>query len=299
MNIENHTNESDALAALLEQSGRYRVLRAVPPPFTNMPPDGCPPDAKCVALVDIESSGLDPANDEMIELAIMLLFVSANGELLSHFGPVSWLQQPSRPLGSQIIQITGLTDSDLAGKSINDAMAIQLLDRADLLVAHNARFDAAWIERRFPPVAERAWACSCSEIPWLQLGFEGRAQNHLLGQHGWFSSAHRAAADVWSLFHLLQEKRHDPGSTIERTHLQRLLKASSTSSVLVEAVNAPYSAKDRFKARQYRWNPDRKIWFKEMGNDDLAAERSWFRSNELPPFRTVTITACERHRSGV
>ncbi|MGB7408907.1 MAG: hypothetical protein WA908_10405 [Pontixanthobacter sp.] len=75
-----------------------------------------------------------------------------------------------------------------------------------------------------------------------------------------------------------------------------MLDASAQTSFLVEAVRAPYAAKDRLKARQYRWNPGRKIWSKELGQQNLAAERSWYRVNDLPPFRTSPITACERHR---
>src|SRR5690606_26525855 len=36
--------------------------------------------------------------------------------------------------------------------------------------------DLAWIEQRYPKLKGRAWACSCSEIDWLKLGYEGRSQ---------------------------------------------------------------------------------------------------------------------------
>ena len=189
-----------------------------------------------------------------------------------------------------------MSDADLAGQAIDDCVAFKLLERADLYIAHNAQFDSSWIERRYPPISARAWACSCSEIPWLELGFEGRTQNHLLMQHSLFANAHRAGDDVWSLFQLLSQTRPDPRTGKEETHLQRLLTASATSSVMVEAIGAPFGAKDKLKARQYRWNPDRKIWRKEMAQSDLVAERSWFRIHDLPPFRTENITACERHR---
>lgn len=295
MTIEHEECSSDALAAMLEQDARYRVLRAVPRRTTNMP-GGPPPHGKCLCLVDVETTGLDQENDHIIELAIMLLFVDNDANVIGHFGPLSWLQDPGIPLDSKITAITGLTDADLAGQAINDEMAFRLLDRADCYIAHNARFDAAFIERRYPPISARPWACSCSEVPWLQLGFEGRAQSHLLVQHSMFANAHRAGDDVWSLFQLLQQKRCDPCSKVKRTHLQRLIMASATNSVRVEAVKAPYGAKDRLKARQYCWNPRRKIWSKEMAFADLAAERSWYRQNELPPFRTETVTASERHR---
>src|SRR5690606_2151753 len=232
----------------------------------------------------------------MIELAIMLVFVSPDGEIAGHFGPVSWLEDPGVPLDPRIELLTGLTDADLAGKRINDVAAFGLLDRADLLVAQNAKFDAAWIERRYPRLAGRAWACSCADIDWLELGYEGRAQQHLLVQHGWFANAHRAGDDVWSLFHLLRQRQADPGGGRVRSHLSRLIEAADTDTAWVEAVGAPYSAKERLKARSYRWDAQRRTWGRELGVHQLAAERAWFGSAGLPMFTVRPMTARERHR---
>lgn len=291
-----HQYDSDVLVDLLEQDQRYRVLRAVPAPYTDMPEDGVPPEGRCVAIIDVETTGLDIEHDKLIELAIMLVFVNDDGAVLSHLGPVSWLEDPRMIIDPKITLLTGLAAHHLAGKKINDKAASALIDRADLCVAHNARFDAAWIERRFLQHKGKAWACSCSEIDWLTLGYEGRAQQHLLAQHGWFSNAHRAGDDVWSLFHLLRCEQSGPGNHPRRSHLQRLLDASGQDTLMCEAVNAPYAAKGKLKARQYHWNPTRKVWAKELRHSVLAAERSWYRQNALPIFRTSPITAFERHR---
>lgn len=291
-----HTYDSDVLIDLLESDERYRILRSVPPQYIDMPSDGTPPDGRCIAILDTETTGLNVEEDKLIELAIMLLFVDDAGNIISHMGPISWLEDPQVIIDPRITMLTGLAAHHVAGKSINDSMAASLLDRADLIVAQNAQFDAAWIEQRYPNLKGKAWACSCREIDWLQLGYEGRSQQHLLMQHGWFSNAHRAADDVWSLFHLLQHEQFDSGSNVRRTHLQRLLETSAQNTFMCEAVNAPFASKDKLKARQYRWNAGRKVWCKELANSDLAAERSWYRHNALPIFQTIPITACDRHR---
>lgn len=285
----------ERLAKQLEQHERYRVLRAVPHAQFNMPP-GAPPDGTCIALVDVETSGLDIDQHEVVELAILLVWVDLEGEVIAHHKPVSWLHEPAAPLEPIITRITGLTDEDLRGKCIDDGLAVALLDRADLLVAHNASFDRAWIEQRYPSVVDKPWACSVSEINWLRLGFEGRSQQHLLWQHGWFSSAHRAADDTWSLLHLLRQNRTDPATGEERTHLSRLLQASARSTEMVEAIGAPFSGKDRLKARGYKWNSKGRFWHRELDPSDLVAEREWFATAGLPPFRSRTLTACDRHR---
>ena len=203
MKFDHLNPDHEDAAARLEIDDNFRVLRAVPKPFSTMPQNGAPPDGRCIVIVDLETSGLDPERDAIIELALMMVFVDDDGHVFGHFGPLSWLEDPGVPLEPEISMITGLANHHLNGQSIPDDFVADMLDRADLLVAHNAPFEVSWLERRFPAIAGKRWACSMRDIPWLHLGLDGRAQTALLMQHGWFSSAHRAAADVWALFWLL------------------------------------------------------------------------------------------------
>jgi DNA polymerase-3 subunit epsilon len=231
---------------------------------------------------------------------------------LAHFPIYSWLEDPGFSLDPQIIRLTGLQDKDLAGKKIDDEAVARLLDRSDLIVAHNAAFDAAWIEQRWPQLAGRAWACSCVEIDWLSLGLDGRGQQYLLQQHGWFSRAHRAAGDVWSLFWLLLQSRPeregqgalvpigaDDGTVLfTPTHLQRLLAASVRPSIKIEAIGVPFSKKALLAQRGYRWDPGlkRRYWWRELNPRDVEAEQVWFSRHGFPEPRCVPISAHERHR---
>ena len=287
--------DTEALAQALAQHEDYRVLRRVPRPYSAMPHMGAVPDGRCIAIIDTETTGLDSTDDVIIELAVLLCFVDDAGELVGHFGPISWLADPGRELDPRISLITGLDSRQLEGQMINDEHAFGLLDRADLILAHNARFDAKFIERRYPDLAGRAWACSCSEIDWPELGFEGRSQSALLAHLGWFSDAHRGKADVWSLFWLAQHRSRDEDG-VNRTHLARLLEASRQETVMVEARRAPFAVKDRLRARGYHWNPVGRFWQIELSPQAAEHERSWGYREGLPAMTTRPITACERHR---
>ncbi|MEE4540171.1 MAG: 3'-5' exonuclease [Erythrobacter sp.] len=299
---------SEVLADRLSEYPDYRVLRSLPPPYASMPANGAPPSGRCIALLDCETTSLDAASGTIIELAIKLLWVDEAGNLLGHFPIFSWQQDPGHSLDEKIVQLTGLTHTDLAGKTIDDQAVGRLLDRADLLCAHNARFDSEWILQRWPDLWEKPWACSCTEMPWQEIGFEGRSQPFLLQQHGWFARAHRAPDDVWALFWLLQQSRPDPNSDYggdngangraARTHLQRLIAASDRETVRVEAANAPFAKKDVLRARGYSWDahPLRKVWRRELPPEAVEAEQLWFQREGLPSPRLVPITARERHR---
>ena len=297
MKIEHLNPAHEDAARRLETDENFRVLRAVPKPFSTMPGNGAPPDGRCVVLIDLETSGLDPDRDKIIELALMMVFVDDRGLVAGHFGPLSWKEDPGVPLEPEIVMLTGLANQNLTGHRIPDAMVAGMLDRADLLVAHNCMFEIAWLERRYPSIAGKPWACSMRDLPWLHLGLDGRAQTALLMQHGWFSPAHRAAADVWSLFSLLGETRTGWLKGVPQTHLQRLLKAADRTTVMVEAKDAPFSAKDRLKNRGYSWHAGPpKFWRKELEPMAVKHERTWFKIEGLPESATRPITASVRHR---
>lgn len=283
-------------ARRLERNSGYRVLRAVPPAYSIMPDDGCPPDGKCIAIVDLETSGLNPETDAIIELALMLIWTDPAGEVIAHMGPLSWFEDPGVTLDPRITMLTGIGSQDLTGKKIPDPTVVGMLSRADLLVAHNAAFEISWLERRYPELKGAAWACSMKDIDWLMAGLDGRAQQHLLAQHGWFAGAHRAGEDVWSLFVLLMLRRRGWGADQLRTHMQRLLAGAQRTTTMVEAQGAPISKKDLLKARDYRWNPGERFWAKELDNVLVAHEQAWFYCNGLPAPTLRTITASERHR---
>lgn len=296
LNTEHLAPDAEALASELEAQAGYRVLRRVPEPYTSLPHLGPAPEGKCIAILDTETTGLDSEHDVIIELAIQLVFVGNEGEVIGYSAPHSWLEDPERELDPRISMVTGLGAQHLRGHKIDDDFARGLLDRADLIVAHNAAFDAGFIERRYPDLAGKAWACSCDEIDWLKLGFEGRSQSALLAHVGWFSDAHRAAADVWALHWLLQHRQRGPGERGSRTYLARLIEASEQPTVMIQAERAPFSKKDLLRARGYRWNAPKKFWEIELAPERVEHERAWGYRHGLPAMTMRHITAQERHR---
>ncbi|WP_411290265.1 exonuclease domain-containing protein [Sphingorhabdus sp.] len=209
-----------------ETNAACKVLHQVPEPF-EIVPDAIPDGGRIIAICDVETTGLDTNQDPIIELAIMLVTVDADGRVVGVMPPRSWLEDPGVRLDPRIIAVTGITDADIAGQKIDDRQALAMLARASLVIAHNAKFDVSFIERRLPEAAGKDWACSCSEIEWPQLGFDSRVQGYLMMQSGWFNTAHRAAADVWSLYWLLQQLHGD------QTLLQRLLWTSDQPTLTI------------------------------------------------------------------
>lgn len=246
-------------------------------------------------VVDTETTGLDPEIDKIIELAIQRFRYDELGRIFQVGEPRVWLEDPSQPLDPMITKITGITDEMLAGKKIDDDMACKLLRTADLVIAHNAAFDRPFVDRRLPEINDRAWACTYAEPDWRELGFDGGALSHLLTQCGWFYDGHRADNDILALLHLLAHELPD-GQTI----LSDLLVRSNRPSLRVNAIDAPFDAKDRLKAHGYRWNPTLRFWSKEIPEADRDTEDGWLKSDVYRSYGAPAyhpITALERYKS--
>lgn len=285
--------DTERAAALLEAHPDYRVLRSLPPPDL-LPLPQAEGRLRTAALLDTETTSLDPATGAIIELAICTVTFDARGRIVA-IGPMhDWLEDPGHPLPPEITRLTGLRDADLAGRRVDDAVALTLLSDADLIVAHNARFDAAWIERRYPAIAGKPWACSMRDIDWRELGYEARQLGALLAEvAGFFNARHRADADVAALVALL-------ASTLNsgRTACSEMMLAAQRPTVRIAARGAPFEVKDRLKGRGYRWDPQGRCWWLEVAMDACDSEVAWLADQAACLHPAIqTITWHQRHRT--
>ena len=223
-------------------------------------------------VVDVETTGLSVSDDVIIELAMRRFRWDDAGRITTVGQRWSWLEDPHRPIGDDIAKLTGLDDAMLAGKRIDDHGASLILSSATLVIAHNAAFDRPRVEARLTGVAGLAWGCSCAEIPWRDLGFDGRSLGYLLAQIGFHNAAHRASDDVDSTIALLAHEVA-PG----RTALAELVERSSRDTWIVRAKGAAFEMKDALKARGYRWDGGRSVWWIEV--EERAPEEWWLAGN--------------------
>ena len=192
----------EQLAASLEQSGDYRVLRRVP--VVTRYADSEPATVKRLGLiVDIETTGLDPVGDRIIELACLPFHFSSEGVLYDVLPGYAGFEDPGQPLHEEVIRLTGITDDQLRGQKLDDQIVTSLATPANLIIAHNAAFDRCFLERRFPLFVDKPWACSMGQVPWAEEGLGSAKLDYLLGRLGFFFDDHRAMADCRAVLHLL------------------------------------------------------------------------------------------------
>lgn len=226
--------------------------------------------------IDVETTGLDVNTGKVIELAIRRFRYDAEGIVTDIDEAFEWREDPGEPLHPDISALTGLTDADLAGREIDVGDATRLLRSASFVVAHNSGFDRAWVERRLPDAAGLNWCCSMRHVDWRARGFDGRVLGYLLLQHGYYHCGHRASADVDALIQML---RHEDAHG--RAALSEMIETGAKPSWIVRARGAHFDLKDELRSRGYRWDPapDRKVWWREVADEDLVKEQFWLAAN--------------------
>ena len=270
MTIQNDAASFEAALRLCASREDVRILRRMRPIselVNSGPPIG---STRRIAIVDTEATSVDVQTAEVIEIAAAVVLVDDAGEMRAVEETRRGLRDPGIPIPAEVQRLTGISNDDVAGRALNVPRWEALLGGSDLIVAHNSAYDAPIVERLLPGIKGHAWACSMREIDWAAHGFDGAKLGHLLMQIGYFTTGHRADADVISLAHLLT---HRPDGV--RPLMAELIARAAQPSLRFEATGAPFDKRHLLKARGYRWDAREKVWWREIAEAAHEAEALW------------------------
>ena len=221
-------------------------------------------------LVDLETSGLDPAKDCPVEAAWAVYSLEHRTLLHAH----SWLVDPRSYRGDAIENIRDLSsvhkitpamweESGMPWASV-ERMVAKTSGRVDAIVAHNASFDRRWF--RDEAIQAKPWICTLNGVRWPEAG-KSRRLGDIALEHGVaVIDAHRALPDVQTLARLLTmvaRLGHDVGAILERG-----LRPTSVYVVADTDFDAARNA--LAKEHGFAWVGDRKVWERTMADEDAA-----------------------------
>ncbi len=228
------------------------------------------------AVLDVETTGRDSQTDKIIEIGIRLFrFHKETGEVLFRDDGYGELEDPGAPLRPEIIRITGITDEVLKGKWIDWSEVSARLEKAQIILAHNASFDRGFVDRKVPLSPTKVWGCSFKQIDWTSKGFPSQKLEILAIYHGFFSTAHRALADADALLHLLAMPDPQGG----QPYLKELLENARRKQAVVSATYSPFETKGLLKGRNYQWDSEKRVWSKMVFLEEVEAEKEWLAEN--------------------
>lgn len=297
-------NDDEAIRHL-ENSGRYRVIQRLDP--QNHYCQGQPTTARTGVVIDTETTGLDTSKDKIIELGLIAFEYDAGSGLIYRIlHSYNGFEDPQEPLSDIVKQITGITDDMLSGEHLDDEQIRSWLEKADLIIAHNAAFDRQIVERRFPGFENANWACTMNDVCWQDEDISSFKLDYIAFRLGYFFDGHRAINDARATLHLLTR----PLPTSGKLAMAGLLSAARVESHRLFAVDAPFDKKDDLKARGYQWladfgysdrhgKPRKGVWSTVVPAATIEAEQQWLTDTVYQGKRdryiAKVITARERY----
>lgn len=194
-------------------------------------------------LLDTETTGFGET-DEPIEVAFSLIEVSAEGHLVEEIRTYSGLRQPSVAISAKAQSVHGIKATDVYGKELDNKLIKELIESADILVAHNADFDARMLRSIYPGIMEKVWRCTYRQWPWPKTSCQKLADAAMmLGIE--IKQTHRALEDVNVLKDCLL------ASYKERSYCAQLINAGPHRLGRTRAYSALNSAKALTPETQY------------------------------------------------
>lgn len=294
-------SQDQAAIEHLQASGNYRVLQRLQAPERYF--EGKPDMPRIGLVVDTETTGLDTEKDKIIELGFVAFeYDAGTGKIYRILHTYDGFEDPKEPLSEIVKELTGIDDVMVKDQQLDDVEIKQWLDKATLLIAHNAGFDRRMMERRLPQVKDMAWACTFADLDWQDEGVGSRKLDYIAYQLGYFFEGHRAVNDAQATLHLLT--RALPKSN--KLAMGELLMNARQKKVRIFALAAPFDKKDALKERGYRWlagflnkNGKKGVWSLSVVEADRETEETWLReeiyAGKSPLFQSKILTAKDRY----
>lgn len=206
------------------------------------------------AILDTETTSLEPPPiGKTIEVAVMLFDVRYAQPVASFASLIKGDSNEAEPInGIPSGMLPEAHTSELVWRAVR-----WVIGPAQVIIAHRAEFD-----RQFVPDLGKPWICSKTDIQWG--GRRGDSLVQLaLGLGLGVASAHRAMADVDTLARILT-RAAEKGYDLEAM-LQRAMRPKQRFVSL-----APFEEREVVKANGFLWNPNQKIWYRDMPAEDTG-----------------------------
>lgn len=224
-----------------------------------------------VCGLDLETTGLDLKEDQIVELAWVITPVGHLRPLVARSEIMRWPHL--REIPERVSKINGLTTEtvNLHGKCATAVVAEFLSDlvkyECKTLVAHNGEnFDRPMLSRVCPIPDGIHWIDSRADVPYPE-DFTSRRLGHLAAEYGFVNPfPHTALSDVFTMLRILFQ--HDFPTVLAR---------SKEPWVTLRAV---VSFDDRQKAKDLRYSWEKageqtypKCWVKRVKAGDVEREK--------------------------
>jgi DNA polymerase III subunit epsilon len=211
--------------------------------------------------LDFETTGLDPKKDSVIEVGAVLWSVESKRTL----GVFNSFVRTDIPITPEITNLTGITAEMLLTLGVKPPEAFQkiteFMETSDAIVGHNVvRFDKLFWESWARKNSVKCWCDTYTDLP---REIEPKSLTYMAADHGFLNPfPHSALSDCLTVVRL-----------ISMYDANQLLARAREKTVVMKA-HVTFDNNALAKQRKYKWNPERKIWWKTAKESDFPIEAS-------------------------
>jgi len=219
---------------------------------------------RTLLVFDVETTGLDPTIDRVIEVGYCLWSVEYRSVLETYStlftSEVDNKASPFNGIPMELLLTAPILDQ---AYPVACAMVLEAASRADAVIAHQADFDREFSERGGFAFAGKPWICSREDVVWPRSSPRQSLIDTALANGVAVTGAHRAMTDVMLIVRLLESV---PDVMI-RNMLESALKSAQKPKAHFIAQIA-MEQNDEAKKRGFRWNGA--CWTRYMAIEDAA-----------------------------
>jgi DNA polymerase III alpha subunit (gram-positive type) len=212
--------------------------------------------------VDIETTGLSPDNDNIIELGAVVWDTEVDKPIamMNHLIAIG-----DKKLSNKIITLTGITDIDLDSFGIGEKVALtellKLAEKCDYIVAHNGnKFDRLFIDNalnKYDISLDKPWIDTVYDVPYHE-GIKSKKLTDLAIHYNCSTNyAHRALFDVLMMLDICSY--YDWQDIIE---LQKI-------PMITIVANVSYEELEKAKSEGFYFDRNTKQWKTNMKESKL------------------------------
>lgn len=227
---------------------------------------------KRAAVLSVATSGAEDGGAQRVAVIVRRFQYDADRMVARLETPQFW-SAGAKYVHEAVPGTTRETAPVMEGRISKEELA-EILLTSSIIISHRASFDRPWIESMLPEACGLAWGCSATEVDWGSRGFEGPSLGYLLCQAGWFYDAESRVGPVDGLIQLLRH-RFDDGRSVLSLLVERALR----TSWIFRAHGASFAVKDQLRDRGYRWDAERRVWWKEISDAEKLPEELWLAIN--------------------
>lgn len=219
------------------------------------------------ACLDTETTGLNPTQDDIIEIAICVVaFDVRTGLIVDILDEYASLNDPGRPIPPEASATHGIYDAHVKGYKIDWDRVAEILSSVDFVIAFNANFDCKFVQAAYHKAGgtapEALWVCALNQVKWTDV--PARKLEIIAAWNGYWYDAHRAMVDVHMTLKLLDAK----------CSLPNLYYLADKPTYEVQVTGGPRDEKSLSKLktpeRRFEWDKTRTMWWRVASTKEEA-----------------------------